>query len=601
MKYHPASGGFWAFLAIACFAVLSNCLHLGDQVLVLRPSYRSRVLDRSMLLLAASAPDDENDSPAAYDFGNPDDSTAPTAAYPLPTSTADIDDEPSYNPYPAPTSHSLTATTKPRSPGISNGSEIESTSTAVTQEPSTGEALSSNTTTLFDSSADPASQTDAHGDETVTVTVTNFVSSEPTSTGAAITSPPSSSHASFNASTSSTVSDSYVSVITITSLQTITLSIDRTFSNAEQTSSLSGSQVNTTSTVKTTSSQTSTSAGPVTSSAASIITITRTEAHAGMSKTTGDATDPVTSKEIATSTIEWPTPISRIPPFSASFNLSSVTGPALNSDASGAVTSLQSISPSGTTHTVSENITVTLTDRPGTRSWEADTTRTEVPTNTRSINATSVASGTQSTGTMSPLSDLPSSLNSTTSTANSTVSETPVVSVSTHFVTITVYPTPPETTASTHETSVTLHSSSTTTLTVTPYPWSNASSSAFPTTGGFSTRLEHQSFNGFCNLQRDWNGSEYHHLGFDRWHSANICQYYLRAHPNWFKICVCDQPKHCNFVQFCWHQLECNGDSDSDISRPINLRNHGLAYLIRRRRLDFGLSFAFWEENAWQP
>ncbi|ATY61059.1 hypothetical protein A9K55_005605 [Cordyceps militaris] len=475
MRYQPASCGLWVFLALCSFAVLSDCHRNGQQVVGLKTPHRSQLLKRAVFAPAVSAPDDEYDSPVAYDFGSPDASPESTAFYPSPTDTAG---EPSSDPSSTPSPHPATATTEPRSPGISNGPEIESTS-AVTQLSPNGGSLPSSATSLFDSSQDAASQTGTRQDETVTVTVTNFISSTPTTTDLESSLP------STNSSVSSAASDADVSVITITSLHTITLSNGRTSSTAAQTStSLSTSHKNVTSTVGTISSQNTTSMDPLTTSGVSIITITRTETYTGMSNATAGANNSVTSKEATTSTIEWPTPISRLPPFSASFNFSSVPWSVTSSSVSG----VTSTSPEATTHTVFQNVTVTLSELSGTNSQITEATRTPVPTSPTSSNVTSSVSSAQNTTSLSSLSTSTKNLSTTKVTPNSTVSETLRVSISTEVVTVTVYPEPPETTASANEASVlTLHTTSTMTVTLTPFPLSNASLSAFPTSGGFTT------------------------------------------------------------------------------------------------------------------
>ncbi|KAM3504207.1 hypothetical protein MY11210_008442 [Beauveria gryllotalpidicola] len=534
MRYHRTSKGLWAFLVLSCFAVLSSCYRNGDHELVLIPFHRASIINRAILGSAATTTDDDYDSPAEYDFSNTDTTTASTAAYPLPTATLGGGaGDPSSSPSLTLDRHSSTATTEPRSPGMSNGPEIESTSTAVSQESSNGETLSSSTTSVSDTSHDPVSQTDAHLDETVTITVTNFVSSSSKPTEISYPISTSSDMQNSVNSSSSAASDVAISVITITSLHTITLSISHNSSSSHQTTlQLSTSPENVTSTAGTISSQNSTSMVPITSSGVSIITITRTETYTGMSNTTADATAQATSKEVATSTIDWPTPISRIPPFSASFNLSSVPGPVISSQVSGAATSLQSTSPSSTTRTVFQNITVTLSEFPDTGSRETEATSTAVPTIPASSNATDSVSSTRFISTLYPVPSSAANLSSTKAPANATDARSSSMSISTEVITITVYPTTLETGDPANVTSVmTLHSNSTTTVVLTPYPLSNVNSSTLPTpegrttassgllntgsAGGWSTNLPTASANssviGTRNTTTAWSSTDYTH------------------------------------------------------------------------------------------
>ncbi|KAJ4147716.1 hypothetical protein LMH87_002224 [Akanthomyces muscarius] len=484
MRYHPTLKGLWAFLVLSFFAILANCYRNGEQALVLRPSHRARIFNRATFDSAAIIPNDGHDSPAAYDV-NPDATASSTAAYPFPTAPVGADGEPSSDTSSTVNGHSPTATTEPRSPGISSGPEIESTSIVVIQDSSNGDASPSLVTSTLDSSQDPASQTDAQGDETVTVTVTNFASSQPAHAETEYPSPSPDIKTSFTSSAAPTASDGEVSVITLTSLHTITLSIGRNSSSTKATTLRSStSQRNFTSTVGISSSLNptsgTTSPGPLTSSVWSIITITRTETYTGKPNTTSEAASPVTSKEAATSTIDLPTPISRIPPFSASFNLSSISGPVMSSQVSGAITSLHSNSPSEITRTVFQNITVTVGGLSETNSRETKATRTTFPTYPASSNVTRTVSSMNASSTLYPVPTLTTSLRATESTVNATAAQTPTVSTSTAVVTITVYPTPSDAMTSPNGTSVvTLHSSTTTVSS----PANNASSSVFPKTG----------------------------------------------------------------------------------------------------------------------
>ncbi len=80
MRYHPASNGLWAFLVVLSFAILSNCYRNGEKALVLRPSHRARNLNRASPDPVAAILDKDHDSPAAYDFGNPDATSTSAAA-----------------------------------------------------------------------------------------------------------------------------------------------------------------------------------------------------------------------------------------------------------------------------------------------------------------------------------------------------------------------------------------------------------------------------------------------------------------------------------------------------------------------------------------
>ncbi|KAM3501188.1 hypothetical protein MY10362_005762 [Beauveria mimosiformis] len=490
MRYHRTSKGFWAFLILSCFAVLSSCYHNGDHESVLRPFHRASIINRANFGSAATTKDDDYDSPAAYDFSNTDTTTAFAPTYPLLTATLGGGaGDPSSNPSLTLDRHSSTATTEPRSPGMSNGPEIESTSTAVSQESSNGETLSSSTTSVSDIRQDPVSQTDTQLDETVTITVTNFISSSSKRTEISYPISTSSDIQNSAMSSSSAASEGAISVITITSLHTVTLSISHNSSSTQQTTlQLSTSPGNATSTAGTISSQNSTYMGPVTSSGVSIITITRTETYTGVSNTTANATGQATSKEVATSTIDWPTPISRIPPFSASFNLSSVPGPVISSQVSGAATSVQSASSSNTTRTVFQNITVTLSEFPDTGSRKTGATSIAMPTLSASSNATDYVSSTRFSSTLYPVPSSTANLSSTKATANATNAGSSSMSISTEVITITVYPTTLETGDPADVTSViTLHSNSTTTVALTPYPLNNVNSSTLLTPEGRTT------------------------------------------------------------------------------------------------------------------
>ena len=80
MRYHPTSKGFWAFLVLSQFVILTNCYRHGEQAVVLRPAHRARIVHRAAFGSAAIIPNDDHDSPAAYDFGNPDATTSSTSA-----------------------------------------------------------------------------------------------------------------------------------------------------------------------------------------------------------------------------------------------------------------------------------------------------------------------------------------------------------------------------------------------------------------------------------------------------------------------------------------------------------------------------------------
>ncbi|KAM3550972.1 hypothetical protein ARSEF4850_008085 [Beauveria asiatica] len=483
MRYHRTSKGFWAFLILSGFVVLSSCYRNGNHESVLRPFHRASIINRAISGSAATTKDDDYDSPAAYDFSNMDTTTASVATYPLLTATlGGGGGDPASIPSLTLDRQSSTATTEPRSPGMSNGPEIESTYTAVSQEPSTGETWSSLTTSVSGTRHDPVSQTDTPLDETITITVTNFISSSSKPTEISYPISTSSDIQNSAISSSSVASEGTISVITITSLHTVTLSIGHNSSTKQTTLQLSTSPGNATSTAGTISSQNSTSMGPFTSSGVSIITITRTETYTGMPNTAADATGQATSKEVATSTIDWSTPISRIPPFSASFNLSSVAGPVISSQVSGAATSVQSTSSSSTTHTVFQNITVALSEFPDTASRETGATSTAMPTLPASSNATDHVSSTQFSSTLYPVPSSTANLSSTKATSNATDTGSSSMSISTEVITITVYPTTSETGDPADVTSViTLHSKSTTTVAVTPYPPSNVNSSTLLT------------------------------------------------------------------------------------------------------------------------
>ncbi|KAM3538033.1 hypothetical protein ARSEF1564_009054 [Beauveria bassiana] len=485
MRYHRTSKGLWAFLVLSCFAVLSSCYRNGDHESVLRPFHRASIINRAIFGSAATTTDDDYDSPAAYDFSNTDTTTASAATYPFPTATLGGGAGDPSNPSLTLDRHSSSATTEPRSPGMSNGPVIESTSTAVSQDSSSVETLSSSTTSVSDTKHDAVSQTDTHLDETVTITVTNFISGSSKPTEISYPIPTSSVIQNSVISSSSAASEGAISVITITSLHTVTLSISHNSSSPQRTTvQPSTSPDNVASTAETISSQNFTSMGPVTSSGVSIITITRKETYTGVSNTTADATGQATSEEVATSTIGWPTPISRISPFSASFNLSSVPEPVISSQVSGAATSVQSTSSSSTTRTVFQNITITLSEFPDTGSRDTGATITAVPTLPASGNATDYVSSTRFSSTLYPVPSSTANLSSTKATANATNAGSSSMSISTEAITITVYPTTLETGDPADMTSViTLHSNSTTTVALTPYPLSNVNSSEFSTPG----------------------------------------------------------------------------------------------------------------------
>ncbi|KAJ6785148.1 hypothetical protein PWT90_04078 [Aphanocladium album] len=494
MRYLPASKRLSAVLILLLLSVLSYCHRLGEQALVLRPSHHSRAL----LNRAASGPDAEAIDhdyafPVAYDFGKSESITASTIAYPLPTMTHD-DGEPSLTSSSASVQNPPTATTEPRSP-VGDGPEIGTTSSAavspslsdITEAPSSSSTdFSSATSPLFESSEDAASQTDARRDETVTVTVTNFISSQPSHTKTTSSSLISNNETSSFLSTSSGSSDvGDVTVITVTSLHTITLSVGHSASPTQRT--ISGA--NSTSVLETTSGQVATSLAtssrPATSSDAkvSIITITRTEIYTGMTNATSTSTSEATSKEIVTSTISLPYSSSHIPPFSVSFNLSSAPGPSVSSVVSGAVTSLHP-SPSVTTRTVFQNITLTLSEVPQTESRETGATHTGVPTLPPTKNTTVPASSSDNLSTLYPGPTSPWSSNTTIFTSTVSAVETSDVSLTTKVVTITVYPTSLETTTANGTAAQTSHSSGSTSVVASPpYPSNTSSSSVFKTGG----------------------------------------------------------------------------------------------------------------------
>ncbi|KAM0737685.1 hypothetical protein ACQRIT_007689 [Beauveria bassiana] len=176
--------------------------------------------------------------------------------------------------------------------------------------------------------------------------------------------------------------------------------------------------------------------GPVTSSGVSIITITRKETYTGVSNTTEDATGQATSEKVATSTI------------------------------------------------VFQNITITLSEFPDNGSRETGATITAVPTLPASGNATDYVSSTRFSSTLYPVPSSATNLSSTKATANATNAGSSSMSISTEVITITVYPTTLETGDPADMTSViTLQSSSTTTVALTPYPLNNVNSSKFSTPG----------------------------------------------------------------------------------------------------------------------
>ncbi|KAJ3494486.1 hypothetical protein NLG97_g4049 [Lecanicillium saksenae] len=491
MRYFHGPKGLCTVLVLLLPAASSRGHRNEEQALIVQPSHRSRVhFNRAAPGPVAPAIENGYAFPAAYNFGSSEPTTATSDAYHLPTVSED-GDKPSLTASSVSVKRPSTATPEPRSP-VSDGPEREATSSVTVQQSSKGEMKSSRISPITqvsnDGSTDPssvtspfsglsqdaASQTDDHRDETVTVTVTNFISSLPRPTETESSSVLSNVDASTKMSTSSGVSDIDVTIVTITSLHTITLSIGHSASPAQPTASAANSTSALGTVSNPASTSTATNSSSSSSSGASIITITRTETWTGIPNSTSKSANEATSKDIATSTINMSDLNSHIPPFSASFNLSSGPGPSVSSLVSGAVTSLHP-SPSITTHTVFQNITLTLSEVPQTESRETAATRTAVPTYPTSSNSTGPASSADGLTTLYPLPTSAPGLNTTQSTATVNVTEASVVGITTMVVTITVYPTSLRT-LPTNETSATTPptNSSTSTMISPPYPSGNA-------------------------------------------------------------------------------------------------------------------------------